>query len=824
MEFGSDFVFVPQSEADQYEQVPRSQLEKEAVERVRSVDNTDDGKICLLDILDSAGQEEYSSMRDQYMRSGDCFMIVYDVTSRSSFDEAEHLISFIARVKDVETSEVPFIIVGNKTDLGDHQAVEEHEGRALARRHKRPFVATSAKTGDSVEHAFFTLVRNTPRYSKEYKVVVLGSGGVGKSSLTIRFIQNHFVSDYDPTIEDSYRKQCIVPGIPAEMRRGVQPVKPKKSGFLQSCFRRRSSASRGAGGGGRSREETVRCRRATANVLLVELGRLADEPGMATGDAVRCSGCYAVLSAMSAVKTVDGRDTSASVWTCEFCNVQNKVDVAPEEVPTTPSCDYMLHSPAAAAATKPSNRDGLVVYCMDVSGSMCVTTEVKQLQADWSAIRSGDSSRSKQNISRLSCMKIAVKRQLEHLQVEKPKTRVVLVTFSSKVTVYGDGSSDAIVLAGDKLYDFERLLSEGKNIAADLKVDTIENSIKKLSSVVDALEEGGATALGPALTVAAGMATSTAAAEIVLCTDGRPNVALGALNSSGEGGPEFYVQIGEKCRETKSVVSILGIEGEDCNMSQVAKCAELSGGDVNKLNPLELTRQLRLISQNRTVATDVELSVLLHPSLQLEKTVSSQGLSRIIVPLGNVTQQTDLTYPFHVRPREHGLSANKLPFQVQLKYTRPDGTQYLRVISAYRPVSRNRDAVEEACHIAVTGLAAIQHAAQQATDGHCEDARANLLATRRLLERGAKHDDQQEELSIYMAESEDLEDELRRRHRSHGDGAERHRYDDEVVKMLHRKRAAHLAQFLCGSAKRRLVEQRRAADSRLREQYYGYRF
>ena len=98
------------------------------------------------------------------------------------------------------------------------------------------------------------------------------------------------------------------------------------------------------------------------------------------------------------------------------------------------------------------------------------------------------------------------------------------------------------------------------------------------------------------------------------------------------------------------------------------------------------------------------------------------------------------------------------------------------------------------------------------------------LATRRLLERGAKHDDQQEELSIYMAESEDLEDELRRRHRSHGDRAESHRYDDEVVKMLHRKRAAHLAQFLCGSAKRRLVEQRRAADSRLREQYYGYRF
>ena len=44
----------------------------------------------------------------------------------------------------------------------------------------------------------------------EYKVVVVGGGGVGKSALTCQLVQNHFIADYDPTIEDSYRKQVTI--------------------------------------------------------------------------------------------------------------------------------------------------------------------------------------------------------------------------------------------------------------------------------------------------------------------------------------------------------------------------------------------------------------------------------------------------------------------------------------------------------------------------------------------------------------------------------------------------------------------------------------
>jgi len=45
---------------------------------------------------------------------------------------------------------------------------------------------------------------------REFKVVVLGSGGVGKSALTVQFVSNKFILKYDPTIEDFYRKEIEV--------------------------------------------------------------------------------------------------------------------------------------------------------------------------------------------------------------------------------------------------------------------------------------------------------------------------------------------------------------------------------------------------------------------------------------------------------------------------------------------------------------------------------------------------------------------------------------------------------------------------------------
>lgn len=83
-----------------------------------------DDEVALLDVLDTAGQEEYSAMREQYMRTGEGFLLVYSITSRQSFEEITTFQQQILRVKDKDY--FPMVVVGNKCDLeGDREVTRQ---------------------------------------------------------------------------------------------------------------------------------------------------------------------------------------------------------------------------------------------------------------------------------------------------------------------------------------------------------------------------------------------------------------------------------------------------------------------------------------------------------------------------------------------------------------------------------------------------------------------------------------------------------------------------------------------------------------------------
>ena len=80
-----------------------------------------DEEVAILDVLDTAGQEEYSAMREQYMRTGEGFLLVYSITSRSSFEEILTFYQQVLRVKDKDY--FPMVMVANKCDLESERQV-----------------------------------------------------------------------------------------------------------------------------------------------------------------------------------------------------------------------------------------------------------------------------------------------------------------------------------------------------------------------------------------------------------------------------------------------------------------------------------------------------------------------------------------------------------------------------------------------------------------------------------------------------------------------------------------------------------------------------
>ncbi|KAI6085292.1 ras-domain-containing protein [Hypoxylon rubiginosum] len=120
-----------------------------------------DGRQVQLEILDTAGTEQFVAMRDLYMKTGQGFLLVFSITSTSSLAELAGLRDEIIRIKDDEN--VPIVICGNKADLEDQRSVPRTKGFQISQRWGAPYYEASARTRTNVEEVFIDLCRQMLR-------------------------------------------------------------------------------------------------------------------------------------------------------------------------------------------------------------------------------------------------------------------------------------------------------------------------------------------------------------------------------------------------------------------------------------------------------------------------------------------------------------------------------------------------------------------------------------------------------------------------------------------------------------------------------------
>ncbi|KAF9533712.1 small GTPase superfamily [Crepidotus variabilis] len=124
---------------------------------------TVDGQLDSLEVLDTAGAEQFTSLNEVYIKSGKGFVLVFSLTQEASLQELDNLRKQILRVKGGD-ARVPMVVVGTKLDLVNEREVQRHTIENLSRQWNIPFYETSAKRNWHVTEVFEDLLRQMRKY------------------------------------------------------------------------------------------------------------------------------------------------------------------------------------------------------------------------------------------------------------------------------------------------------------------------------------------------------------------------------------------------------------------------------------------------------------------------------------------------------------------------------------------------------------------------------------------------------------------------------------------------------------------------------------
>ena len=120
-----------------------------------------EGKSVKAQIWDTAGQERYKSITTTYYKGAKGALVVYDITRKETFDSVDRWISEVLNSGD---KNMTMLLIGNKCDLDNQRQVTKEQGEEKAKAFKVAFLETSASSGENLDVAFETIMKEV--YSK----------------------------------------------------------------------------------------------------------------------------------------------------------------------------------------------------------------------------------------------------------------------------------------------------------------------------------------------------------------------------------------------------------------------------------------------------------------------------------------------------------------------------------------------------------------------------------------------------------------------------------------------------------------------------------
>eukprot|EP01155_Anaeramoeba_flamelloides_P019757 Anaeramoba_flamelloidesa575964_302.p1 GENE.a575964_302~~a575964_302.p1 ORF type:complete len:436 (-),score=128.64 a575964_302:176-1483(-) len=331
-------------------------------------------------------------------------------------------------------------------------------------------------------------------------------------------------------------------------------------------------------------------------------------------------------------------------------------------------------------------------------------------------------------LTRLDCVKLAIANQVSALTKIKSNKKVLLVTFGSTVRIFHNTQTTYQELGSNENFDKDKLIKTGENVELTTPVNECD---EQLMNNIKSLRTRGSTALGPALAVSCGIAGKFTGSKVVLCTDGMANVGIGQFHQNQEQSSKFYEDISIYAQEHGVAIDLITIKGTDCNIDTLGKLCDETNGEVDIVEPAEMSTKFDSILSNPVIATDALLELSLHHALYIYDDDDRKIGAKMEKEIGNVTKLLELSFTYGVKDPEDvdekderkATLGDSVPFQAQIRFTRLDGSKWIRIITSQLEITEKAEEALEDLDFGLLNMNMLQRAGNFALRGNIEQSK-----------------------------------------------------------------------------------------------------